>query len=194
MADLKYHFFLSLLLAVFLLLLAYHLAVLFFPFNIVQQSTVDFLIGGTPLSPHYPEAEQAHLKDVQGVMQGAGIAFTILFLMIILLGVRVRKSPGFFPAILPVLKLSLSFLLLLLLVAALFFPLVFTLFHEVFFPQGNWQFPADSLLIQTFPGDFFVMIGTIIFGGAALLGAVALFVAWLLVRKKETSAKWSRKE
>jgi integral membrane protein (TIGR01906 family) len=33
---------------------------------------------------------------------------------------------------------------------------VFSVFHQVFFPQGNWIFPAQSLLIQTYPASFFI--------------------------------------
>src|SRR3989338_5239926 len=36
------------------------------------------------------------------------------------------------------------------------FDLAFTLFHNLFFPQGNWTFPSDSLLIRTFPLGFFM--------------------------------------
>lgn len=32
---------------------------------------------------------------------------------------------------------------------------VFIRFHELFFPQGNWQFAYDSVLISTYPQEFF---------------------------------------
>ena len=55
-----------------------------------------------------------------------------------------------------------------------FFNTIFTLFHLLFFPQGNWVFSADSLLIQTFPEAFFVRISFLIFGLAFLSGIVVL--------------------
>ena len=35
------------------------------------------------------------------------------------------------------------------------FDAVFRIFHLVFFPQGNWTFPADSTLISFYPQEFF---------------------------------------
>ena len=35
------------------------------------------------------------------------------------------------------------------------FDFLFTKFHHIFFPQGNWQFPASSNLINLFPQTFF---------------------------------------
>ena len=40
-----------------------------------------------------------------------------------------------------------------------FFDPTFVFFHEVFFPQGNWSFPQDTLIISTFPGHYWQMAG-----------------------------------
>jgi len=40
-----------------------------------------------------------------------------------------------------------------------FFQPTFVIFHEIFFPQGNWQFPANSLIISTFPEQYWQTIG-----------------------------------
>jgi len=72
-------------------------------------------------------------------------------------------------------SIFIAFILLSLIFA---FNSVFTLFHLLFFPQGNWQFAADSLLIRTFPVEFFVKMGrgifflTFIFGMAVFLGSL----------------------
>lgn len=50
----------------------------------------------------------------------------------------------------------------------------FVLFHEILFPQGNWAFPADSLLIQIFPNQFW-------FEAAAALVALTTVEAAALV-------------
>ena len=61
---------------------------------------------------------------------------------------------------------------------------LFSSFHALFFPQGNWQFPPDSLLIQTYPEGFFVMFA-VFWGAFCLLSGVLLLVlsriipAWL---------------
>lgn len=52
--------------------------------------------------------------------------------------------------------------------------------HQVVFPGGNWQFPDQSLLLQTYPIAFFVwMWGTIV-----VASAVSLSVSQYLYRGK----------
>jgi len=51
----------------------------------------------------------------------------------------------------------------------------FVLFHEVFFPQGNWEFPTTSLIISTFPGEYWRLVGMLwmgffLIGGLILIG------------------------
>ena len=45
--------------------------------------------------------------------------------------------------------------------AAIDFERFFTLFHGVFFSQGNWQFPYDSLLICSLPEPLWAALGGI---------------------------------
>ena len=52
------------------------------------------------------------------------------------------------------------FILIFILIA---FDNVFTIFHSILFPQGNWIFEESSLLIQTFPEEFFIKIAEYIF-------------------------------
>jgi len=57
----------------------------------------------------------------------------------------------------------------------LFFSIFFTQFHTILFPQGNWEFPADSLLIQTFPELFWkLMVGLLLLLCAGVAGVYAL--------------------
>jgi integral membrane protein (TIGR01906 family) len=67
-------------------------------------------------------------------------------------------------------------LIILLGISALFFDQVFVLFHHVFFPQGNWTFPADSTLIRVFPERFFYDAFTTIIIRSAAAG-VGLIIA-----------------
>ncbi len=39
----------------------------------------------------------------------------------------------------------------------------FMLFHKILFPQGNWQFSYDSVLIETYPQSFFIWMFFFIF-------------------------------
>jgi integral membrane protein (TIGR01906 family) len=60
----------------------------------------------------------------------------------------------------------------------LFFDAAFTLFHEVFFPGGNWLFdPRTDRLVQLFPESFWVestiAVGVTVIGLALLLAVIA---------------------
>jgi uncharacterized membrane protein len=57
------------------------------------------------------------------------------------------------------------------------FDQLFTLFHYIVFPQGNWQFPADSLLIQTFPLAFFRRVSMTIGIMALILGSFFILLS-----------------
>ena len=174
-------------LPLFLLLLSYQFTVTFFSQTPAQENTLKFLAGKEESTLNYTTPEISHLNDVAQVMKSAEI---VLFLSgIIILGVlfyfrkdkeqrwRLLKYGG---------ASTITFVLIIL--AALFFNFnsLFTLFHQLFFPQGNWQFAADSLLIQTFPIEFFVNRGRRIFVLALVFGGMMIGIAYLLKRKMKT--------
>jgi hypothetical protein len=60
------------------------------------------------------------------------------------------------------------------------FDALFTLFHEVFFPQGNWEFPPDSNMIRLYPYAFWQLT-------AAALGALCVIgggATWFVARRR----------
>lgn len=69
---------------------------------------------------------------------------------------------------------------------ALDFNGLFAAFHGVLFPQGNWTFPSDSLLIAMYPLDFWVGMAGVWLGTTALLGIISLTIGIVLIRKKES--------
>lgn len=59
----------------------------------------------------------------------------------------------------------------------------FAAFHAVFFPQGNWTFSYDSLLICMYPLDFWVGMATVwaaVSGGACII----CLLFGLIIRRK----------
>lgn len=52
----------------------------------------------------------------------------------------------------------------------------FTLFHRLFFAQGTWTFPWDSLLIRLFPEAFWAVAGLSWGLGIMLISAAYVFV------------------
>ena len=80
--------------------------------------------------------------------------------------------------------ITIAFLLISLVLSIISFNFMFTLFHNLFFPQGNWLFPANSLLIQTFPLGFFISISYKIFLLSLILGIIILFLGKKYKKKK----------
>ncbi|MFI5255472.1 MAG: DUF1461 domain-containing protein, partial [Candidatus Limnocylindrales bacterium] len=54
----------------------------------------------------------------------------------------------------------------------------FTLFHEIFFPGGNWSFdPATDHMVQLYPIPFWQLTSAVLGGLVIGLGLVARWVA-----------------
>lgn len=64
----------------------------------------------------------------------------------------------------------------------------FSTFHELFFVEGNWEFPYDSLLISALPTEFWGAMGAawLIISTIASLGAILIGI---LLRKRGRKAK-----
>ena len=60
------------------------------------------------------------------------------------------------------------------------FDTLFTLFHEVFFPQGNWEFPVDSNMIRLYPYAFW-QLTAVALGVLCVIGGGA---AWFVARRR----------
>jgi integral membrane protein (TIGR01906 family) len=67
--------------------------------------------------------------------------------------------------------------LMILAILGINFTWFFEMFHKVFFPQGNYSFPADSLLIIMFPEGFFRDFAIKIVIHAMVMLALCYFIA-----------------
>ena len=100
--------------------------------------------------------------------------FPIGVVLAVLSGINIRKEKDWAK----VLRYAGTLLLAKVAVLAIIpFPLLFGWFHQVFFPQGNWEFASTSFLIGHFPSEFFtnfaVYIGIII----SIAGAIFLIIS-----------------
>lgn len=118
----------------------------------------------------FPFSAQAndHMRDVFDVLlggrfAGALLAVALLWLLPSLSALHLRVS-GALLVSLPVVLASLEWASL------------FTAVHMVLFPQGNWRFPVDSLIIQTYPPLFFVEFAA---AWGVLVGLCGLVLLWL---------------
>lgn len=127
--------------------------------------------------PVLTEAERAHMRDVRGVFLGffavaAAGACVLLAMALATRGALARRRfwrrlerTGIVIAVVTVVGGALGVVL---------FEPAFTLFHEVFFPGGNWQFdPRTDRLVQLFPEAFW-MDTTIAVGVAIVVVALAM--------------------
>lgn len=167
--------------ALFLLLWSYTLVLGFFPLTAEQEHTLQFLEGKEELTLNYTAAEISHLDDVAQAMKSAQIGLFLSGIIILTLLFYFRRDKE---QLLRLLKYggisTVTFILLILVALLLNFNSLFTVFHQLFFPQGNWQFAADSVLIQTFPQDFFMNVSIFIFGLAFLLGSLFILLSFYL--------------
>ncbi len=68
--------------------------------------------------------------------------------------------------------------------AAIDFNAFFSAFHEIFFPQGNWTFAADSLLISMYPTNFWMGMA-IIWVVTSLLCALIVFALGAAIKPRK---------
>lgn len=67
--------------------------------------------------------------------------------------------------------------------AAVDFNGFFRLFHQLFFSQGNWEFPYDSLLICALPTEFWMGMGVVWLAVAVVLSVLSIITGRSLQRK-----------
>ena len=128
----------------------------------------------------------SHLKDCNDLIRGVipwlwGFAAAALVCLVVL---AVRKS---FPNVAGVLIAGPALLLAALvgcgIWAAIDFNSFFGMFHAVLFPQGNWTFSYDSLLITMLPLAFWVCMGVIWLAGSGV-ACIITFICGLRLRKR----------
>jgi len=121
---------------------------------------------------YFTENESSHMKDVkylirlmQFIYYGATVISIILFVYCYqkfkddkFEFIRVLTKSLLYSSI-----ASIIFLVLIFLMSVFSFDFLFIGFHNIFFPQGNWMFSRDSLLITLFPQQFFFDISLRIF-------------------------------
>ena len=139
----------------------------------ISNQWLDFFRGKITLASitDFTDLERQHMQDVKELVNNLELfLIALLFIFIALLFVVDKKSEVFFYG--GILTMLLPIILYL-----IPFDTLFDLFHKLFF-TGNWQFPADSLLIQTFPESFFYDFTFRIFRLAFAIGFIATLTAW----------------
>jgi hypothetical protein len=127
----------------------------------------------------YDPAEVRHLQDVRLVLWAflwlAAAAAVVLILGLI----NFRRKPAFWRSIARgAAALAIGTVVVGVLFEVAFDPM-FTLFHELFFPGGDWAFdPATERLVQLYPIPFWELTTTVL----AVLILAGSALAWWLAR------------
>jgi integral membrane protein (TIGR01906 family) len=143
----------------------------------------DFSEIGTSVNGFYSVAEAAHLRDAR-MLLWLGIALAVA--SAILIGAALmhrRKDAARWRAVarggagLAVGTVVIG------VIGYFAFDQLFVLFHEVFFPGGNWEFPADSNMIRLYPYAFWELTALAL-GVLCVIGGGAMwFVARRMARR-----------
>ena len=140
----------------------------------------DFEIEGPDGEPFYDLDERNHLGDARLLLGGFLLAGGISILCLATVLVRWRDRSVAIWTVIRRAGLSTAVAVLLLgLISLVAFDSLFRLFHQVFFPGGNWAFDPDTQrLVQLFPFRFWQIAATALGAFVLLLG----LLAWLLGR------------
>jgi hypothetical protein len=126
--------------------------------------------------PVFSQDEEAHMADVRAVFRGAEYAAALaLFVLVFRIG-RARRRGDALRLVRAGSLIAAAIVAVIGIAAAVAFDPLFLLFHEVFFPQGNFLFGADSNLIRLYPEWYWQGITAgvgLSFIGVALLVAAA---------------------
>jgi integral membrane protein (TIGR01906 family) len=130
--------------------------------------------------PYFTADEAAHMRDVRVVLWG----FMVLAIAsVALISWQIARHPRE-PQVWRSISRGGIALVVGLIVLGVFsffaFDTAFTLFHEIFFPGGNWAFPADSLLIRIYPYEFWEWSAAAL-GLLAITGGLAL---WYMAKRR----------
>lgn len=165
---------------------------------VVGPPRFDVQVAGQPV---LTERERGHMRDVRGVFGGFFIAAAIGALVLIAAFVVTRDGGRDRAAMWRRISRSGSVIAIVTVAGGLaglmLFDQAFTLFHEVFFPQGNYLFdPRTDRLVQLFPESFWVEsaigVGVVIIILSAVLAAVGRWrAATLEARASRTPATLS---
>ena len=121
-----------------------------------MQEIISFLFSEGRLSS-FDELESSHMEDVKFLLEVGKwfFVFSVLILFFYFYNVKdnlLLKRVG---------ALGLGFGFVTIIIAIFNFGFAFKIFHEVLFPQGNWMFPYNSLIIQIFPQEIFFKLGIV---------------------------------
>ncbi|MDO8240905.1 MAG: DUF1461 domain-containing protein [Candidatus Moranbacteria bacterium] len=144
--------------------------------QIYAEHTLGFLLNTDNLPAQMTESEAAHMQDVKNLFV-VGEWMLVISIMILVGSYFILKNPQTYWCSLRAGSVLTIIIIILLGIFMLFdFENIFIHFHQIFFPQGNWIFPSNSLMIQIFPESLFEWLGMMSTSASLFLaGIIAIF-------------------
>ncbi|WP_421083555.1 TIGR01906 family membrane protein [Rothia nasimurium] len=136
-------------------------------------------------------SEVEHMTDVKRVMLWATAFALFMLVMALIAGRSLRlRAPGVIRSSLFAGAWATLILITGLAVAGVLgWETFFTTFHEVFFPQGNWQFALDDTLIRLYPPQFWIDAALAAGSLILLLTLTLLLATWPTRYRRALAAK-----
>ena len=137
----------------------------------------------------FDEADILHMKDVKGLvwldyrLLLAAAIYSVLYILLSLVWNRRHGRPDLALGAAWGGGATVALLIFLGVFAVTSFDWFFTTFHEIFFPNGNWQFPPGDHMIMLFPDGFWSDV-TLLVGLVTLLLALAVWGAGLVCLRR----------
>jgi len=149
----------------------------------------------------FTEKEQSHLADVQKLivtLKYIGIAALVLLGLCVWQLMKIKKYEKTLSKIMIISGIGIIAIIAILFLLSSNFPIFFDSFHKLLFPQGNYTFPSDSLLITLFPEQFFSDFASKMLIEAAIIGSVLILIGIginiFMQKKKAEKAKKKMKK
>ena len=159
-------------------------------------NVVEFVQGRAALLEDFNSREATHLKDVRSIFTIAKRLYHVFLVGLVVMLLYLFKSNKFkqtLPHALLYSGVITLVLLLLIFLLSLNFTDFFNNIHKPFFASGSWIFPEDSLLITSFPQQFFEDFARnlfrLIFVNSALFMGIGLFMRKRFKQQNLNSSK-----
>ncbi len=142
-----------------------------------NQDISNFYYKNIELPDNYTQKEKEHMQDVKNLVNFS-VFLNIIFLITTIILPKYSK---------PNLKIIGNTLITLpiisIIISSISYQFVHDVFHAIFFTSNTWLFPADSILIQTYPLTYFRNIFLLITGILLVLGLIIRFIIFKRIQK-----------
>lgn len=141
-----------------------------------------------PASYSLGEEEISHLDDVYDaasqmffpILGTATLAAFLLMVGLQFFGVEVVRRSFLYSGI-----ATIAIFALLGAWALVSFDSLFAVFHSLFFANGSWTFPADSLLITMLPASFWIGMASVWFAVTVIVSTISVLLGLYIGRRRQ---------